>query len=373
MKTCMQIVQHLKPGGIESLCLDLVSFAPAHEQTYIVSLEGNLEQALTTWPRLAAYKEKLLFINKGLGFSFSCVIKLKALIKQYRISAIHSHHIGPLLYGALAAKMAGIHCHLHTEHDAWHLHSLKHRMLQRFACAMSQPALIADAEFVAAKAGRFMGNKQAFKVIKNGIDCERFGPAARIQPQARSHPQIVIGCSGRLEWVKGHRYLLQAMALLPAHFTLQIAGDGSERANLVAMSQALGIADRVCFLGQQQDMASFYPKLDLFCLPSVNEGYPLAPLEAQACGIPCVITDVGGAKECLCPSIGTLVPAKAPQQLAQAIIQLHLSAQLLGKGQVTKATRNFVKNESEVRQMTTQYAALRRDILNQGGTPCGSY
>lgn len=370
MKTCMQIVQHLRPGGIESLCLDLVAFAPANERTLIVSLEGELESALAHWPKLNAFRERLIFLDKRPGLQFSCLAKLKHLMQQYQVSAIHSHHIGPLLYGALAAKLAGVPCHLHTEHDAWHLQASKHRWLQRLACWLNQPQLIADADFVAERAKRFLAGKTAFKVIKNGVDCSKFRPQGLCSKPSHQVP-IVIGCSGRLEAVKGHAYLLQALALLPKHFHLHIAGDGSERESLMALCQTLDLTPRVSFLGHQEDMTGFYQSLDVFCLPSVNEGYPLAPLEAQACGIPCVLTDVGATKECLSPEIGHLVPPQDPKALSQAITRLHLTSQLLGQIQVSKATREFVLHQGEVRVMTAQYARLRQQQLNQGGRLCG--
>ncbi|NMS58161.1 glycosyltransferase, partial [Vibrio parahaemolyticus] len=94
--------------------------------------------------------------------------------------------------------------------------------------------------------------------------------------------KIVIGVAGRLEAVKGHKALIEAFSHLTPNTHLAIAGDGSQRAQLEAQVRTFKLEDRVTFLGLVDDMPSFYQSLDLFCLPSLQEGFPLSTLEAQA-------------------------------------------------------------------------------------------
>jgi len=102
----------------------------------------------------------------------------------------------------------------------------------------------------------------------------------------------LIGSAGRLEPVKGHALLIEALAALPTDVTLVLAGDGSQRPILEALAARLGVAERVHFLGHIDSIVTFYRALDVFCLPSVAEGLPLSVLEAQACGVAAVV--VGG-------------------------------------------------------------------------------
>jgi glycosyltransferase involved in cell wall biosynthesis len=113
--------------------------------------------------------------------------------------------------------------------------------------------------------------------------------------------------------------LFHAHALLPKSVHLALAGTGSLGKELRILAQLLGIRDRVHFLGRLDDMPNFYRALNVFCLPSDREGMPLSPLEAQASGIPCVATDVGGTREAVCPDTGAVVFPADPAFLADGL------------------------------------------------------
>lgn len=354
MKPYVQVVQHLRPGGIETMALDLLTHCGADEAGYILSLEGNRDEALTRWPRLVPVAGKLIFLDKPAGFRPGVILRLARMFWEMKVHCVHSHHIGPLLYAGIAARLAGVPYRIHTEHDAWHLNDEKRRNLQRKVLWLARPQLVADAETVAEGIRRNLG-RDDFAVIHNGIDTGRFQPgdrgAARVALGLPSDVSLV-GCSGRLEEVKGQKVLLQALAQLPDGVHIALAGIGSTEAALRAQAKDLSIGQRVHFLGRIDAMPSFYQALDLFCLPSFQEGMPLSPLEAQACGIPALVTDAGGSRETLCPASGKLVPVGDPQAMAKAI------AEMLGhSGGVNP--REFVKQEGDLERMANAYAKLR--------------
>ena len=355
MNTVIQVVQHLRPGGIETLSLDLCSFAQANEKMLIVSLEGDLETAITAWPRLAAYREQLIFLDKQPGISLSLLAKLIRVIKNNDVQTVHSHHIGPLLYAGLAARIAGVEHLIHTEHDAWHLDVYKRRMLQRCAIKLLRPVLVADAQTVAKSMRRQLQYNQKITVIRNGIDSAYFIPGnklmARAQLKLPSDVQI-IGCSGRMEEVKGQAVLLHALSTLPLTVHVALAGSGSIENKLRQLTAQLGLHERVHFLGHIDAMPAFYQALDLFCLPSLDEGLPLSPLEAQACNIATLVTDVGGSKETLCPHSGKFVPANDSLIMAQTLVKMLYSPS-------NCKPRAYVQMHGDVRIMAKAYADLR--------------
>jgi glycosyltransferase involved in cell wall biosynthesis len=161
-------------------------------------------------------------------------------------------------------------------------------------------------------------------VIWNGIDTDRFVPgdqhAARMA-LGLPFDGAIVGTAARLEPVKGVDRLVDAFAQLQAPATLAIAGTGSELANLVAQATALGLRDRIHFLGQVDAMPRFYQALDVFCLASRHEGLPLSLLEAQASGVRAVSFDVGGVRDALCPATGYLVKDGDDVGLATALDQ----------------------------------------------------
>jgi glycosyltransferase involved in cell wall biosynthesis len=154
-------------------------------------------------------------------------------------------------------------------------------------------------------------------IIPNGVDTARF--AARDRAAARaalglSSSSVLVGGAGRLSPVKGFHVLLDALELAlskdPA-IDLVIAGDGPERANLAAQAERLGVSSHVRFLGAIRDLEGFYPALDVFALPSLQEGSPNALLEAMACGIAAVGASVGGVPDIIeNERSGLLIPAE---------------------------------------------------------------
>ena len=352
MSVVVQVVQHLKPGGIETMALDLAAFSNA-DDAWIISLEGDKDEAVANWPRLAAVADRLIFLNKTPGFRLPLFWQLRNTLKRLKATVVHSHHIGPLLYGGIAARLAGVQHIIHTEHDAWHLENEQRRKLQQRLLTLVKPVLVADAETVAAAMRQHLG-LEAVTIVRNGIDSQRFKPgdkAACRRSFNLPEQAALMGCGGRMESVKGQNVLIDAMVELPETVHLALAGSGSLEAALKQQVDTLGLQDRVHFLGHLDNMPAFYQAIDVFCLPSFKEGFPLSSLEAQSCGVPAVVTDVGGSKETLCTESGLAVPAGDSSALATAL-----------KHQLDHSRdcnpREYVVNHADVRVMVRQYEAL---------------
>ncbi len=356
MSAVIQIVQHLKPGGIETMALDLAAFSSA-DHAWIVSLEGTKEDAIAAWPRLQPLADRLIFLNKKPGLHLRTVWRLRQCFKHHHATVVHTHHIGPLLYAGLAARLAGVKHLIHTEHDAWHLEDKQRRTLQQRLIWLTRPTLVADAETVAA-AMRHHLNLKDVTVIRNGINSDRFQPGNKAICRTELGIPVdspLIGCSGRMESVKGQNILIDAMPRLPDNVHLALAGSGSLEKALRQQVETLALGDRVHFLGHLDNMPQFYQSLDVFCLPSFKEGFPLSSLEAQSCGVPAVVTDVGGSKETLCPNSGLAVPAGDAIAMADALNR-QLSRQ---RGSSTPPDpRRYITEHGDVRTMVGRYERL---------------
>ena len=99
-------------------------------------------------------------------------------------------------------------------------------------------------------------------------------------------------------------------------------------------------------IGHVEDMASFYNALDIFCLPSLQEGFPLTPLEAQACNIRVVVSDVGGSKDTLCPMTGIAVPAGNVDALAKSLLSMLQYNETFSPREFIKEHYNFANKIS---------------------------
>ena len=349
----VQIVQHLKPGGIETMVLDLLRCAGEGQEVHVISLEGRSQSALASWPRLKPFADKLHFLDKPSGTRISTVFRLARLLRKLRATAVQTHHVGPLLYGGSAARLAGIRCLVHTEHDAWHLRDARRRKVQNALIAILKPTLVADSRLVANELVKALPGRR-YMVIPNGVDCDVFTPGEQSSARRKLNlptDVLIIGSAGRMEPVKGHARVLIAHALLCEEIHLVLAGTGSLEADLRDLAVKLGTQNRVHFLGRIDDMPTFYRSLDVFCLPSEMEGMPLSPLEAQASGIPCVATDVGGTREAVCPNTGVMVPADTPSVLAQGL-EFVLARRDHGN------PRAFPLSQGNLRNVVAAYQAL---------------
>lgn len=320
----LHIVQGLGFGGIENMALSMLK-ANVH-QCFILSIEREPEQVFRAWPMLEKFRENLFFANKKKGFRPEVVAYIKKICKEKSISVIHTHLIGPLIYGSLATLTQKNIAHIHTEHDVLHLRERKDWVMQYVIFKFkSNIRWVAVSNYVLDGLQSFFPGMDV-DLIYNAIDTMLFEPGDTVT--ARQHfnvPQtaVVIGSAGRLVAIKGQRFLIEAMQHLPAPYYLVIAGDGELYQALANQIQALKLGDRVILTGFVQNMPLFYQACDLFCLPSLDEGFPLALLEAQACDLPVVSSDVGGCAEAIAPDSGLLVPAEDPRAIAQACLQVN--------------------------------------------------
>jgi len=354
----IHIVQHLKPGGIENFALEFQRAAAPFFDVHVISLEkSSLHYSKRNYGKFYKF---IHVLDKEPGWQIKTLLQLTKIIKEINPLYVHTHHIGPLIYGGIAARLSSVAKVIHTEHDAWHLTSVKRRTVQQIFLKLVAPIFVADASFVARQVRKLLPSIKPI-VITNGIDENKFKPTKIekniLLEQANLPTHLTfIGCAARLEPVKSHDTLIHALAKLPPNIGLLLAGTGSLHLALKQLVKELKLEERVFFLGHIEDMSSFYPLLDVFCLSSSNEGLPLSPLEAQACNIPVVLTNVGGCREAICENTGKLVKPNDSTDLSQAL--LHTL-----KEKRTLSPRVFIKNERSINSMIRQYISLTQTDL----------
>jgi glycosyltransferase involved in cell wall biosynthesis len=172
----------------------------------------------------------------------------------------------------------------------------------------------------------FPANKM--KTIRNGVSLLEFCPSPSESKSMReklgiASDDFVLVCPARLSPQKGISVLLQALARCKQRglrFRCMILGDGPLGDMLRQQSQELGLMDRVVFEGFKKDIRPYLHSADAFVLTSYSEGLPFAILEAMACGLPCIVTDVGGNTEAVTHEVhGLIVPPGSVDATADAI------------------------------------------------------
>jgi glycosyltransferase involved in cell wall biosynthesis len=210
-----------------------------------------------------------------------------------------------------------------------------------------------------------LGSKH--KVILNGLE---FTSPKRSREEVRRElnlpPGLTLIVVARVEPVKDQETLLRALVLLKEqniHANLLIVGDGSERQRLEAALPQMGLdPERVRFLGFRKDIPDLLHASDIFVLSSLQEGLPLAVLEAMGQGLPVVATSVGGVPELISHrKDGMLCPPSNPPVLAAMLAELIEETAFRHRLGQTGALR--VQKDFSFDQMTKQYENLYFDLL----------
>jgi len=170
------------------------------------------------------------------------------------------------------------------------------------------------------------------RVVANAVDSRETRKMTDVDREAirRSHgvrgPDFVVGYVGRLSAEKGLKYLLTACAeLITFHVPVRvlIIGAGPQRNELERLAQDLGLEDRVVFGGFQEDVLQWLFCMDVFVLPSLTEGTPMALLEAMDCGVPVVASAVGGVPQIVKHNeTGILVSPGRADEISRATLAL---------------------------------------------------
>ncbi len=262
---------------------------------------------------------------------------LLRFLRRERPVIVHTHTSKAGILGRLAAWLTGVPVVVHTPHGhvyyghfgqvlSW-LFLQTERLLARWTSQMIALTESERDEHLT----RGVGRANHFAVVPSGIDLERFRQVAGVigrYPRGLDCPldAIVVGSVGWLTQVKGHRFLIEALARLkPLHPRLYavIVGSGRLRDELAALAADRGVKDSVVFLGERTDVPDCLAAMDIFVLPSLNEGMGRALVEAMAAGRPVIATRVGGV-----PAVvedrrtGLLVPPGDSAALATAIDEL---------------------------------------------------
>ncbi len=164
-------------------------------------------------------------------------------------------------------------------------------------------------------------------VIPNGIDTERFYPNKLLGKSLRktwgvAKDEFLIGVVGRIEPMKGILVFLESVAMIKQQypqlrFVWVGAGESSYEEKMRQLATKLSLDDVLIWAGRHTDMFAVYNAFNITSSSSYSEGFPNVIGEAMACGVPCVVTDVGDSAM-LVGDTGLLVPAKASQALAMA-------------------------------------------------------
>lgn len=332
------------------------SLAEQGHQILVLSIQKPIEQMH------ASVSFKHLPIPAPLGY-FTNTYFAQQQIKAFQADIVHAHYASG--YGTLARKLnfhptvlsvwgSDIYCF--PQISAWHRNLVARNL--NFA------DVIASTSVAMAKETEKLGVTKPIKVTPFGIDTNVFAP------KSRSQEGLIIGTVKTLAPGYGIDFLIRAFALarlkgLSHHSRLMLVGDGPQRKDLEKLCRQLDIMDSVDFIGQvpHVEVPDYLNQLDVYLALSLHESFGVAVLEASACEIPVIVTDVGGLPEVVvAEKTGYVVPAKDPEMAANYILKLAKSQKL--RTTMGQAGRKFVMEHYSWKQSVAKMQAVYDALLD---------
>jgi len=294
---------------------------------------------------------------------------IREFIKKNRVDIIHCHGYKSNFYGLLASK--GQVPSVTTNHNWLTAHwKLKTYCLLDSLWIRFFDRIVAVSNEVKRDMLRYKIPEDKIRVIDNGIAIERFEKLVEtknMKNQLGFEEKIrIIGTIGNLGTEKGHIYLLEAAKQIldvVKDLKFLIIGDGRLRKPLEEKSEELGIKKHVIFTGQRKDIPELLMAMDIFVLPSIKEGLPIALLEAMAAKRPVIATRVGAIPKVIeNKDIGVLVEPKDIKGLRDAIMNLLNDPgrmNLLARKGFDRVCMDFSSDE-----MGKNYLKLYNELIN---------
>lgn len=319
----VHVIHRLGTGGMENGLVNLINGLPAtHYRHAIVCMtESTAFQDRINDPAVAVHE-----LHKQSGKDLGCYWRFFRLMRRLRPAVVHTRNLGTIDLAPVAA-LAGVPFRLHGEHgwdnaDPQGLNP-RYRRLRRI-CDRFIHGYVAVSEDIAGWLREHIGIRaDRVRQIYNGVDSERFSPDGARAALPGAATLRVVGTVGRLDPIKRFDALIEWFASRHSErgdTRLVIVGDGPERRTLERLVADHSLSDHVWLAGNRPDVADIMRSLDVFVLPSRNEGISNTILEAMASGLPVVATDVGGNCELIERGVtGELVSSGDRAALADAI------------------------------------------------------
>ena len=329
----LHIVDSLDMGGIQTFLLNLNRAINTDEIQFDYMVFRDHDQVLEReFKALGACVYKLPNWRKG-------IIKNRRALRQFFLehdeySIIHYHagtlvDVGPLI----EAKKAGIKhriMHSHNTHaGGMYYNTIIHNINKRRICKL------ATQYFACGKmAAQWMfRNTKAInnvRIVNNGIDAKKYAFNETVRNKKRDElnigNQLALVHIGRFSEEKNQAFLIKVMDIIlktNQDVQLYFLGDGVEKSKVEGLVKNHGLENHIHFLGIRKDVAELLQAMDVFVLPSLFEGFPVVLVEAQASGLPCIVSDTVSKEVGINPNVHIIPLDNNESEWASMILNSH--------------------------------------------------
>jgi glycosyltransferase involved in cell wall biosynthesis len=303
----------------------------------------------------------------GIPYPILNVTSYKTFLESVKSSALIHAHGHPYLSSFVAAKLAKKYSKpfVLTQHNTFIEYGSFWDTVERLNDLAVGKAVLKEADKIVVVSNATMryvlslgADPQKIELLYNGVDLERFKPLTEVKDAVRKKlgvPKnaVVVITVRRLVYKNGVDTLIDSAQIAikkNPKLIFLVVGEGPDFAQIKARIEQLGIGNNFRLAGfvSDEDLPLYYNAADFFVLPSKSgEGLPLVALEAMACGLPVVATNVGGISEIMTKDYGKIVPPDNPAALAEAILEFsrrELSALKNGLREIIEQKYSWDKN-----------------------------
>ena len=369
------VIFRLGTGGLENGLVNLINTIPKEKYRHAVICMTDYTDFKE---RITQENVEILCLHKKEGKDFLVFFRLWKLLFKLKPDILHTRNLSAL-EAQLPGFFAGIKGRIHGEHgrdmddlDGKHA---RYTLLRRLYRVFIQRYIPMSQDLEQWLISHIGIPQQKISQIYNGVDVDKFQPAKekRIELLPENFTDkglIIIGTVGRQEPVKDPVTLLQAFIELIINFPdaknkarLVLVGDGSLHEKLKGIAKDNQVDDLVWFAGERSDIRDLLQVLDIFVLPSVNEGISNTILEAMATGLPVIATNVGGSPELVIDNkTGYLVKSQSAHDMVQAL-KIYLGNPNVMK-QHGSASRKLCVDKFSLNRMVADYLNVYDQVLN---------
>jgi glycosyltransferase involved in cell wall biosynthesis len=298
-------------------------------------------------------------------FYFLHIPKIKLLVEKLKPDILHTHYASS--YGFVGAT-SGFHPYIISVWGSdiveFPKRSPIHRKILKYNLDHAD-RITATSKMLKRLTKELASSEKKVIRIPFGVDLNKFRP----ESIKNNNKGITLGVIKRLDPKYGIEYLIKAFALVEKRYSntrLLIVGDGSLRSKLKKLSSQLGCDKKIKFLGNipHFQIPKMLNEMDIFVMPSLQESFGVAALEASACQLPVIASNVGGVPEVILDKkTGLLIPPQDPSAIAEAIIYLIENPDLRQK--LGEFGRNFVMKNYNWHENAKRMENLYQEVLRQ--------
>lgn len=305
-KKVVIVLDNLRRGGIEIAALRFFELLDSEEYEATFLLRNLLHYDESMVKILEKRRAKIIVKPESFNSYLKDYFFFKKLFKKEKYDIVHAHQLfynGIIMRAAYKAGVGKRIAHSHATEENRVMGKVKKTVSDIYHAVMRVviKKYATDIVGCSEKAGEYMCGKRLFRergtVLPNYVNTDEYSFNAERRLQKRKElgitNELLVGHTGSIYWIKNQTFLVSLLARLlelrpDAH--LMLVGEENDGGETRAFAEKLNVADKVMFMGSRDDIPDLLCAMDIFMFPSRFEALPIAPIEAQAAGLPCIVS-----------------------------------------------------------------------------------